>query len=195
MTNQSFLALRLMNNTHIRYLLVVTRLIILLIPLLFHYHLVFPQWQNALLFKDEAACLTHQVFHAGCVQSKIPIFWTQMVAISTFWANSGSEPVRTWTGPYGTGSPANRGSGSGSATQDIVGQVQVQVRRKSARTGPEPDPGNFIPNLFPSAIRQSFSMQHRLSLVVIVVTGDPYGHCNSLVNTTFMLLLYQLTVH
>ncbi len=132
-----------MNNTHIRYLLVVTRLIILLIPLLFHYHLVFPQWQNALLFKDEAACLTHQVFHAGCVQSKIPIFWTQMVAISTFWADSGSEPVRTWTGPYGTGSPANCDSGSGSVTQDIVGQVQVQVHRKSAQTGAEPDPGNF----------------------------------------------------
>src|SRR6266436_1735047 len=43
MTNQSFPAPRLMNNTHIRYLLVVTSLIILLIPLLFHYHLVFPQ--------------------------------------------------------------------------------------------------------------------------------------------------------
>jgi hypothetical protein len=78
MTDQSFLAPRLVDNTHIRYLLVVTRLpeeLLILIPLLFNYHLVFPQLQNALLFKDEAACLTHQVFYASCVvQPKIPIF-------------------------------------------------------------------------------------------------------------------------
>ena len=93
---------------------------------------------NALLFKDEAACFTHQVFHAGCVvQPKITIFWTQMVAIFTFWADSGSELVQTWTGPHGTSSPVNHGSGSGSATQNIVSQVQVQVHRKSARTGPQ----------------------------------------------------------
>jgi len=38
----------------------------------------------------------------------------------------------------------NRGSGSGSAIYNIAGHVRVQVRRQSARTGPEPNPGNFI---------------------------------------------------
>jgi len=78
MTDQSFPALRLMNNTHIRYLLVVTKLPEELLnshPTIIPLPPSIPTMKNALLFKDEAACLTHQVFHAGCVvQPKITIF-------------------------------------------------------------------------------------------------------------------------